>query len=41
MNKQRNIKTDIDIENKLVAARGGGGGQRGEGVKRYKLPAIK
>ena len=34
MNKQRNIKTDTDIENKIVVTRGEGGGQRGEGVKR-------
>ena len=34
----------IDTENRLVVARGGNGetvGEKGEEVKRYKLPAIK
>lgn len=30
----------IDTENWSVVTRGAGVGQRGEGVKRYKLPVI-
>lgn len=44
MNKQNKIEIDSDIENKLMTARGEGGGKKSEkvkGNKRYEFPVIK
>ena len=36
------IETDLDIENRLVVAKGGGGGKNWEfGISRYKLVYIE